>query len=60
MWNAVQRNIGGFQQVFGSKNFIIVDNNEKTLVMVISLQSVFKRNSWIKSKVNHLNGLQTN
>ena len=28
MWNAVQRNIGGFQRVFGSKNFIIVDNNE--------------------------------
>ena len=28
MWNAVQRNIGGFQRVFGGKNFIIVDNNE--------------------------------
>tara|TARA_Y100000022_G_C13244705_1_gene374182 strand:- start:672 stop:1346 length:675 start_codon:yes stop_codon:yes gene_type:complete len=28
MWNAVQRNIGGFQRVFGTKNFIIVDNNE--------------------------------
>ena len=27
MWNNVQRNIGGFQQMFGSKNFIIVDNN---------------------------------
>ena len=28
MWNAVQRNIGAFQRVFGGKNFIIVDNNE--------------------------------
>ena len=28
MWNAVQRNIGGFQRVFGTRNFIIVDNNE--------------------------------
>jgi len=27
MWNLVQRNIGGFQQLFGSRNFIIVDNN---------------------------------
>ena len=28
MWNGVQKNIGGFQQMFGSKNFIIVDNND--------------------------------
>ena len=27
-WNSVQRNIGKFQNLFGSKNFIIVDNNE--------------------------------
>ena len=27
MWNQVQKNIGGFQQLFGSRNFIIVDNN---------------------------------
>ena len=27
MWNAVQNNIGKFQNLFGSKNFIIVDNN---------------------------------
>ena len=26
-WNQVQQNIGNFQQFFGSKNFIIVDNN---------------------------------
>jgi len=26
-WNAVQKNIGAFQRFFGSKNFIIVDNN---------------------------------
>ena len=28
MWNGVQRNIGAFQQLFGSKHFIIVDNND--------------------------------
>ena len=27
MWNAVQNNIGKFQRLFGSANFIIVDNN---------------------------------
>ena len=27
MWNGVQRNIGAFQRFFGSKNFIILDNN---------------------------------
>jgi predicted kinase len=26
-WNQVQQNIGKFQQFFGNKNFIIVDNN---------------------------------
>jgi len=28
MWNDVQRNIGKFQGLFGSSNFIIVDNNK--------------------------------
>ena len=28
MWNQVQKNIGGFQKLFGSRNFIIVDNND--------------------------------
>lgn len=28
MWNEVQRNIGKFQALFGSKDFIIVDNND--------------------------------
>ena len=28
MWNEVQRNIGKFQSLFGSRNFIIVDNND--------------------------------
>ena len=28
MWNGVQRNIGAFQSLFGSKNFIVVDNND--------------------------------
>ena len=27
MWNAVQKNIGAFQRLFGGKNFVIVDNN---------------------------------
>ena len=28
MWNNVQKNIGSFQSLFGSRNFIIVDNND--------------------------------
>ena len=28
MWNAVQQNIGRFQRLFGSRNMIIVDNND--------------------------------
>ena len=28
MWNGVQKNICAFQSLFGSKNFIIVDNND--------------------------------
>jgi len=28
MWNDVQKNIGAFQSLFGSKHFIIVDNND--------------------------------
>ena len=27
MWNEVQKNIGAFQRFFGSKNFIVIDNN---------------------------------
>ena len=27
-WNQVQKNIGKFKRVFGTKNFVIVDNNE--------------------------------
>ena len=27
MWNEVQKNIGGFQRLFGSSNFIVIDNN---------------------------------
>jgi hypothetical protein len=27
-WNQVQKNIGRFQRFFGTKNFVIVDNNE--------------------------------
>ena len=28
MWNDVQRNIGKFQSLFGSRDFIVVDNND--------------------------------
>ena len=28
MWNNVQRNIGAFQSIFGTRNFVIVDNND--------------------------------
>lgn len=28
MWNEVQRNVGKFQSLFGSSNFIVVDNND--------------------------------
>ena len=28
MWTGVQKNIGAFQSLFGSKNFIVVDNND--------------------------------
>lgn len=30
MWNAVQNNIGKFQNLFGSNNFIVIDNNDAT------------------------------
>ena len=28
MWNAVQKNIGAFQRLFGGKNFVIVDKTQ--------------------------------
>ena len=40
MWNEVQKNIGAFQRFFGSKNFIILDNNGPNDDV---LQMVFKR-----------------
>ena len=51
MWNAVQNNIGKFQTLFGSSNFIIVDNNDAG-------EDVFKK-VWkrcmilVKKKVNY-------
>ena len=53
MWNEVQKNIGGFQSLFGQKNFIIVDNNEATDVY---LSSVWKHvGKLVKQKVtNHI------
>lgn len=41
-WNDVQSNIGKFQNFFGSKNFIIVDNNENDPDAKI-FNNVFKR-----------------
>lgn len=40
MWMEVQKNIGAFQRFFGSKNFIILDNNGPNDDV---LQMVFKR-----------------
>ena len=40
MWMDVQKNIGAFQRFFGSKNFIILDNNGPNDDV---LQMVFKR-----------------
>ena len=53
MWNEVQKNIGGFQSLFGQKNFIIVDNNENNDVY---LSSVWKHvGKLVKQKVtNHI------
>ena len=47
MWSQVQKNIGGFQQLFGSRNFIIVDNNDAgedvfNKVLLVSEDSVKK------------------
>ena len=28
-WNSVQKNIGKFQRLFGAKNFIVIDNNNR-------------------------------
>jgi len=51
MWNEVQKNIGGFQSLFGQKNFIIVDNNEATDVY---LSSVWKHvGKLVKQKVTN-------
>ena len=47
MWNGVQKNIGGFQQMFGSKNFIIVDNNDPGEDVFFK---VYKRNRGIVVK----------
>ena len=43
MWNAVQRNIGGFQNLFGSNNFMIVDNNkDDDKIMNMAYKSIKK------------------
>ena len=47
MWNNVQRNIGAFQSLFGSKNFIIVDNNDANKPPHIE---VFKRVKQLSNK----------
>ena len=51
MWNEVQRNIGKFQSLFGSKDFIIVDNNDAGEDV---FAKVWKRISkMVKSKVTN-------
>jgi shikimate kinase len=51
MWNEVQRNIGKFQSLFGSRNFIIVDNNDAGEDV---FAKVWKRISkMVKSKVTN-------
>ena len=53
MWNAVQRNIGKFQQFFGSRNMIIVDNNDAGEDV---FNKVWKRISMLAKKkvTNHI------
>lgn len=51
MWKQVQSNIGKFQQFFGSKNFIVVDNNDAGEDI---FKKVWKRVSGlVKKKVNN-------
>ena len=53
MWNSVQRNIGKFQQFFGSRNMIIVDNNDAGEDV---FNKVWKRISMLAKKkvTNHI------
>ena len=52
-WNAVQKNMGKFQNYFGSRNFIIVDNNEVDKDGRL-FDKVFKRvKSMLSIKVNN-------
>ena len=51
MWKEVQSNIGQFQSLFGSRNFIIVDNNEAGEDVFVK---VWKRiNKMVKTKVTN-------
>jgi thymidylate kinase len=51
MWNDVQRNIGKFQSLFGSQDFIIVDNNDPAEDIFIE---VWKRlTKMVKRKVTN-------
>jgi len=51
MWKQVQSNIGKFQQFFGNKNFIVVDNNDAGEDV---FKKVWKRVSGlVKKKVNN-------
>ena len=52
-WNAVQKNMGKFQNYFGSRSFIIVDNNEVDKDGRL-FDKVFKRvKSMLSMKVNN-------
>ena len=51
MWNDVQRNIGKFQSLFGSRDFIVVDNNDPAEDIFIE---VWKRlTKMVKRKVTN-------
>ena len=52
MWNAVQRNIGAFQSMFGRGNFVIVDNNKDVSDGDIFAAATKEIRKLIKSKPN--------
>ena len=53
MWNEVQRNMGKYQQLFGNKNFIIVDNNDASDKYLFTVWKNVRK--LVKSKItNHL------
>jgi len=52
-WDAVQENMGGFQDLFGAENFQIVDNSERVPVATGALKAV---NGWVRKPVENIIG----